>query len=101
MATAALRNGRNPLARALHGTAAMTAIAPPPVGSDTEPGVARDNKNALAALQHDQAPLPKRGSLLAVIGSVIALGLVGFAAATVGAKSTRFRRPWYARLARR
>ena len=76
----------------------MSAISPPPVGAETESSVARDNKQALAALERDQSIFPKAGSLAAVIGSVIALGIVGFAAATLGAKSNMFKKPWYARL---
>jgi tryptophan-rich sensory protein len=82
----------------------MTAVAPPPVGSESEPSVTTDNAAAVSALQaaHVELPVPqpaaqprrtRGGAILAalVIGGATAL------AATIGAQVNKKKRnlAWY------
>ena len=87
----------NPTRRVACTTTSMSAISPPPIGADAEENVQNDNRTALVALQKDSV-LPKRGSLAAMIGSALAVGLAAAVIATLGARRARFRRPWYFRL---
>jgi hypothetical protein len=75
----------------------MTAIAPPPVGTETEPSVQRDNARALEVLRRPSEALapprraPPRARRLAVLfGALLGLGAVSVLALWSTAARARF-----------
>ncbi|HSO31911.1 MAG TPA: hypothetical protein VLT33_05330 [Labilithrix sp.] len=77
----------------------MSAIAPPPVGSEAEPSVIADNANACAALRgargRELGARPPWGLLVLALVA----GVVAALAATVGARVNMRKRNerWYRR----
>ncbi|CAN5834921.1 hypothetical protein BH11MYX4_BH11MYX4_40060 [soil metagenome] len=78
---------------------AMSAIAPPPVGSEAEPSVLADNANACALLRgargRELAARPRWGLLVLALVD----GVVAALAVTVGARVNmrKSSQRWYAR----
>ena len=71
--------------------AAMSAVAPPPVGSEAEPSVTADNDNAISALRRSHVcdhgvGAPLRQERTASLVALLAVGIAAALVATVGAR---------------